>query len=118
MSVNKSPPIAVTVKCYAGYRGEQTPTSFVIWGKEHKVTELVDQWLAPAHRYFKVKDETGDIFILRHDQTSFAWELTMYLTAQPASVKPTDSAQAGQSAYSHCGNLKITRGDRTKPEIQ
>jgi len=53
-----------------------------VWEKEHKVAELIDQWLAPTHRYFKVKDETGDIFILRHDPTSFAWELTMYLAAR------------------------------------
>jgi hypothetical protein len=39
------------------------------------VRELVDRWLHPAHRYFKVRVDDGRQFILRHDGGSGEWEL-------------------------------------------
>lgn len=66
------------VECYAGYRGEQTPRAFGIGERRIEVAQVLDQWLAPDHRYFKVADATGDIYILRHDVSSGRWQLTMY----------------------------------------
>jgi hypothetical protein len=42
------------------------------------VDEILDRWLAPDHRYFKVKGDDGDMYIVRQDTTSGAWELTMF----------------------------------------
>jgi hypothetical protein len=70
--------IPVRVDCYAGYRGEETPTSIHINDKRVEVTEVVDRWLAPEHRYFKVCDTEGDLYILRHDVAGERWELTMF----------------------------------------
>jgi hypothetical protein len=36
---------------------------------------VLDRWLDPAHRYFKVQAEDGRKFILRHDTASGDWEL-------------------------------------------
>lgn len=37
----------------------------------------MDRWLAPDHRYFKVRG--GDAtYILRHDVTADAWELVLF----------------------------------------
>ena len=48
--------LAVTVECYAGYRGEETPRRFALAGTTIEVAEVVDRWLAPDHRYFTVLD--------------------------------------------------------------
>lgn len=73
-----SEPIKVAVSCYAGYRGEETPRSFILWEQRREVAEVLDQWLAPEHRYFKVKADDGATYILRHDNLSQEWELTLF----------------------------------------
>lgn len=72
------PEIRVRVECYAGHRGEETPRRFFFDGRAVEVAEVVDQWLAPDHRYFKLRDAQGATWILRHDVRKGVWELTMY----------------------------------------
>jgi hypothetical protein len=66
------------VECYAGYRGEETPRRFRLGERTFEIEIVVDQWLAPDHRYFKVQTAAGELCILRHDVTSNEWELTMF----------------------------------------
>ncbi len=65
----------IRVECYAGYRGEQEPGAFVLGERRLEVRELLDRWLDPAHRCFKVRVDDGDVFILRHDERTDEWEL-------------------------------------------
>jgi hypothetical protein len=46
-----------------------------------EVTEVLDRWLAPDHRYFKLRTAGGEIYILRQDVMSGAWELTLFRRA-------------------------------------
>jgi hypothetical protein len=39
------------------------------------VAEVLDRWLAPDHRYFKVRASDGGVYLLRHDVESQRWEL-------------------------------------------
>ena len=68
----------VRVECYAGYRGEETPRRFHLGERTVEVAEVVDRWLAPDHRYFKVRGDDGARYILRHDPDAGDWELTLY----------------------------------------
>jgi hypothetical protein len=68
----------VDVECHAGYRGEETPRRFRLGERQVEIGEVVDAWLAPDHRYFKVQDTQRDLYILRHDVTSSRWELTFW----------------------------------------
>ena len=68
----------VSVECYAGHRGEQTPRRLRFDGRTVELVELLDCWLAPDHRYFKMRAEDAATYILRHDQASGRWELTLY----------------------------------------
>ena len=70
--------LSLQVECYAGYRGEETPRRFSIGTRSIEVLEVIDQWLAPDHRYFKVKGDDDGVYILRHDVASNRWELTLY----------------------------------------
>ena len=47
----------IEVECYAGYRGEETPRYIRMAANKIKVKEVVDRWLAPDHRYFKIIGE-------------------------------------------------------------
>ncbi len=67
---------AIRVECYAGYRGEETPRRFSVGGRGVvEVVEVVDAWLAPEHRYFKVAGDDGFTYLLRHATNEQTWSL-------------------------------------------
>ncbi|UCH53263.1 MAG: hypothetical protein JSW09_00100 [Pseudomonadota bacterium] len=68
----------IKVECYAGYRGEQEPRRFWFGERAVAVSEILDRWLAPEHRYFKVRGDDGATYILRHDTGHDRWELTLF----------------------------------------
>jgi hypothetical protein len=70
--------LAIHVECYAGHRGEETPRALLLGTERLAVAEVLDQWLAPDHRYFKLRGEDGHIYLVRHDVASGEWELTMF----------------------------------------
>jgi hypothetical protein len=70
--------VALRVECHAGHRGEETPRALIIDDRRIEVVEVVDRWLAPDHRYFKVTGDDGDLYIVRHDPAADVWELTMF----------------------------------------
>ena len=78
----KEPLIQIKVDCYAGYRGAETPRS--IWFKSRKIEieQVLDRWLDPDHRYFKLLGDDGGIYIIRHDMNTWSWELTFYQEKQ------------------------------------
>jgi hypothetical protein len=70
--------LGVDVECYAGHRGEQTPRTLILGDRRVTVAEVVDAWLAPDYRYFKLRGADGDTYLVRHDERSDTWELTMF----------------------------------------
>lgn len=70
--------LAIRVECYAGHRGEETPRRFWIDERLVTVVEILDRWLAPDHRYFKIAGDDGDVYIIRFDLPAGQWEMTMF----------------------------------------
>ncbi len=82
----------VQVYCYSGYRGEETPKSIKMGDTTIEVEKVLDRWLAPDHRYFKLLGKDKSLYILRHDITSFEWKLTFYKSSKaPQGVSINDS---------------------------
>jgi hypothetical protein len=77
-------PTTVRVECYAGYRGEETPRRFYYGNRRVDVLNVVDRWLAPDHRYFKLQTLDGT-FILRHDTGHDNWDCALY-KARPLAI--------------------------------
>lgn len=69
---------AVQVECYAGYRAEETPRRFYLGERCIEVAEVIDRWLDPAHRYFKLRGDDDGIYILRHSLEEDIWELILF----------------------------------------
>jgi hypothetical protein len=69
--------VRVSVECYAGHRGDETPLRIRFGERVVEIIEVLDRWLAPDHRYFKVRALDG-IYILRNDVTSGEWEVTLF----------------------------------------
>ncbi len=70
--------IFLKVECYAGYRGEETPRRFFLGRRKTDIEEILDRWIGPDYRYFKVRGEDRGIYILRLDVIEDQWELTLY----------------------------------------
>ena len=70
--------LTIRVECYAGHRGEQTPRTLILGDRRIAVADMIDAWLAPDYRYFKLKGDDGDTYLVRHDERSDSWELTMF----------------------------------------
>jgi hypothetical protein len=73
--------ILIKVECYAGYRGEETPRCILLEHSNVKVKQIIDRWLAPDHRYFKLVGDDDAVYIIRHDTRKWVWELTFYQAA-------------------------------------
>ena len=80
------------VECYAGYRGEETPRAFYVGERRIEVIEVLDRWLDPDHRYFKIRGEDGHLYILRHDMPADRWDLTLY---RPTATREKDISPSG-----------------------
>ena len=83
------PALGLRVECYAGYRGEETPRRLFLGQRAVEVVQVVDAWLAPEHRYFKVIGADGAAYILRHDTVAGGWDLVMFQRKQ---VEPQTAA--------------------------
>ena len=76
--MDEQPVLTIGVECYAGRRGEETPRTLILEDRRIVVAEVLDAWLAPDHRYFKLKGEDGHTYLVRHDEGAGTWELTLF----------------------------------------
>jgi hypothetical protein len=66
---------SLRVECYAGYRGEERPTSFTLGEQRLEVKGIEDRWYSPDAVYFKVVAGDCNVYILRHDENLGTWTL-------------------------------------------
>lgn len=88
--------VQIQVQCYSGYRGEQTPRRIRLASGDIEVKQILDRWLAPDHRYFKILGADDAVYIIRHESASWQWELTFF---RQAHFKPIPA--------NHHGNHRI-----------
>ena len=72
----------ILVKCYSGYRVDETPRSIQFDSLVVSVKEIQDRWLSLDHRYFKFIGDDDATYIIRQDMTSLDWGLIYYRQAQ------------------------------------
>jgi hypothetical protein len=73
----EDPPF-LRVECYAGHCADTQPRRFWLGVRAVAVTAIIDRWLDPRHRYFKLCGDDGGIYLLRHDTEDDRWELTLF----------------------------------------
>lgn len=78
-SKNEAPPAgAVTVECHAGYQADERPLRFTLGGRRYEVTDVDDQWYSPGAKYFRVRADDGNLYVLRHDERQDMWMLEAF----------------------------------------
>lgn len=76
--------MAIRVESYAGFRGEQEPRAFWLGERRLEVLEIVDRWIGPDQRWFRVRAGDGDLYILRYDEQPGTWELAAFTRSDRA----------------------------------
>jgi len=66
---------AVTVECYAGHRADERPLRFTLSGRPYEVADVDDQWYSPDAKYFRVRADDGNLYVLRHEEQQDLWTL-------------------------------------------
>ena len=72
----------IIVKCYSGYRVDETPRSIQFGSLVISVKEIQDRWLSTDHRYFKLLGDDDATYIIRQDVETQKWQLTYYKQAE------------------------------------
>lgn len=83
----------VQVETHTGHGGVEMPRRFRLDGREIEVSDNLDQWLGPDYRYFKVRGDDGNLYLLRLDEFSAEWELIMFQRTQ-SEAAPADLVRA------------------------
>lgn len=66
------------VECYAGHRAEEEPRAFTTGERRLEVRSVLDRWVGPDYRYFRVAASDGNTYILRRDDVRDEWELSAF----------------------------------------
>jgi hypothetical protein len=72
----------VKVETYAGYKGDERPLRVRFEGHMEEVREVEDRWYSPGVTHFRVVVESGDRYILRHDDVQDVWTLEGFRSAK------------------------------------
>ena len=73
----------VCVETCSDHGGAEVPCRLHLDTRILDIAEIVDRWYGDDYCYFKVKTDAGDTYILRFDEDSAEWALTMFQSAQP-----------------------------------
>ena len=67
--------MTLTVESVPGLRGEPEPTAVWFGARRVGVRAIEDRWFAPMQRWYRIDADDGQLYVLRHDLASHAWEL-------------------------------------------
>jgi hypothetical protein len=71
----------IQVTAYAGYRGEESPRSFILNDKKIDVIKILNMWIEEdirsksRKRFFKVKGSDGYAYRIYYDEKKNEWFL-------------------------------------------
>ena len=68
----------VKVEAYAGYAANERPLRFTLGERTIEVTEILDRWYGDAERYFRVKGDDGNTYVLKYIDGDDRWELASF----------------------------------------
>lgn len=89
----------VRVETYEGQGGVEMLRRFYLDGREIEISDNLDQWHGADHRYFKVKGEDGNVYVLRFDEGEANWDLIMFQSEEwqaLAAHPPTHSSHESE----------------------
>jgi len=68
----------IQVECYAGHKADERPIKFSLGDAVLFVESIEDQWFGPDDRYFRVRADDGNTYVLRHNEKDDKWTLESF----------------------------------------
>ena len=66
------------VECYRSSKLNERPVAFSLSNSRYKVEEIIDRWYGEGSRYFKIKADDDNIYLLKYDVRMDCWEWVFY----------------------------------------
>ena len=70
------------MESYAGYKSDERPLRVQFGERVEEVRSVEERWYSPGATYFRVVVESGDRYILRHDDAQDVWTLEGFRVAR------------------------------------
>lgn len=74
--------IELKVESYSGYRADERPLRFSFIGSgepgAYQVRDVLDRWYGMGYQCFKVRADDGNVYILRHEESTDRWRLDSF----------------------------------------
>jgi hypothetical protein len=74
--------IPIEVECHSGYKADEYPKCFYRDDERFEIQEITDRWYQgnrdpkfPVSNYFKVKTDSGEMYLIKHDLDRDEWYL-------------------------------------------
>ena len=68
----------IHVECYSGYKADERPMKLHLAGRALEIIAVEDRWYSPGATFFRVVVESGDRYVLRHQEAPDLWSLVGY----------------------------------------
>jgi hypothetical protein len=76
--------IPIKVKCYSGYKADESPRSFIWDNIEFEIVEIIDRWheaydklTSQGINYYKVKTNLAGRYMIKHELDHDCWFLVV-----------------------------------------
>ena len=66
------------VECYTSSKLSGRPVAFFLRNSRYKVEEIIDRWYGEGSRYFKIKADDNNTYLLKYDEWKDRWEWVFY----------------------------------------
>lgn len=71
----------VQVESYSGYKADERPARLHLADRTIEIVAIEDRWYSPGATYFRVLVDSGDRYVLRHEEAQDVWSLVGYRAA-------------------------------------
>jgi len=78
----------VKVEAYAGYTANERPLRFTLGERTLEVQDILDRWYSEDARYFRVRADDGDTYVLKYLQREQVWELVSFTGKHSRGTQP------------------------------
>lgn len=66
---------SIKVECYSGSRSEEYPLNFEHSGDKINIRRIIDRWITPDERCFKVLGNDNKVYLLKYNVHKDSWRL-------------------------------------------
>ena len=80
------------VECYTGSQSQQNPVAFILRDSRYKVEEIIDRWYGEGSRFFKIKADDDNIYLLKYDERKDRWEWVFYQNPKMLNALPNSNS--------------------------